>query len=73
MVSERLSNITNYPLVSLVSKLISNLTFYRVFLLGEVANATSKAFFVWKSANFADSYWFIYNDKLNLHETNTFK
>lgn len=73
MTIEQLSNTTNYPLAALASKIISSLTFYRVFLLGEVSNAASKAFFVWKSANFADSYWFIYNGKLNLHETNTFK
>lgn len=70
---EQLLNVINSPLALLAKKLVDNTTFYLVFTLGEITNTSSKKFFIWKSANFADSYWFLYNDKLSLHETNTLK
>ena len=73
VMSEQLLNVINSPLITLVKKLVNVLTFYLVFALGEVTTVSSKKFFIWKSANFADSYWFLYNDKLSLHETNTLK
>ena len=50
--------------------LIFDLTsFYIGFFVQESIKLTTRNLFVWKSANFADSYWFLYNDKNSLTET----
>jgi len=38
--------------------------FYFNFILSELSR-TSLNFFVWKLANFSDSYWFLYDSKLS--------
>lgn len=47
--------------------------FYTSFLAQESLRLSNRNLFVWKSANFADSYWFLYNDKNSLNETLTLK
>ena len=73
MMSERLLNIQNTVVAKLITKLIDTFMFYMMFVAKETELFSFKNFFIWKSANFADSYWFLYNDKTSLHETTTIK
>lgn len=68
MVNEQLLNIKNTFCIRLVNKLIDNFMFYIALLVNELELMSFNKFFIWKSANFADSYWFLYNDKVSLHE-----
>lgn len=52
--------------IILVSKVF---VFYVRFAANELTNLSTQNLFVWKSANFADSYWFLYNDKSTLTNT----
>jgi hypothetical protein len=60
-------------LVKLSSTLLNLFSFYVSFLIQESVKLSTWNLFVWKSANFADSYWFLYNDKNSLNETLTLK
>lgn len=73
MMPEQLLNIQNTLAAKLINKLIDSFMFYITFFVKETEAFTFKNFFIWKSANFADSYWFLYNDKTSLHETTTLK
>lgn len=73
MMSEQLLNIKNIAVVKLITKLIDTFMFYVLFVTKETELLSFKNFFIWKSANFADSYWFLYNDKTSLHETTTLR
>lgn len=66
--SEQLLHIINNPLLKLVVKLLDMVTFYVGFMLRETLTLSNRRLFVWKSSNFADSYWFLYNDKTSLHD-----
>ena len=65
--------IDNNTLVKLSITVFNLLSFYISFLVKESIKLSTWNFFVWKSANFADSYWFLYNDKNSLTETLTLK
>jgi len=71
--SEQLLNIKNMTVVKLITKLIDTFMFYAMFFAKETELFSFKNLFIWKSANFADSYWFLYNDKTSLHETTTLR
>lgn len=69
---ERLLNLKNNPtfiFIITLSKMLANLlVFYTLFLVKELSLLSYQNLFLWKSVNFADSYWFLYNDKATLHE-----
>lgn len=73
MVSEQLLNIANSLPLKLITKLLDTFMFYAQFTLQETSTTSIRNFFVWKSANFADSYWFLYNDKKSLHDNTMIK
>ena len=78
MLFEQLLNLkTKFTGIATLLKLIITvsdlLTFYMGFLVQESIKLSTWNFFVWKSANFADSYWFLYNDKNSLNETTILK
>lgn len=61
----------NY-LSTIFDKSFLNLTFYINFFLMETFSI-SLYYFFWKSANFSDSYWFLYNNKLQHYDVNLLK
>lgn len=71
--SEQLLNIQNTVVAKLITKLVDIFTFYMMLFVKETELFSFENFFIWKSANFADSYWFLYNDKTSLHETTTLR
>lgn len=51
------------------NSVLNLVAFYTGFIAKECVKISTGNLFVWKSANFADSYWFLYNDKNSLTET----
>mgnify|MGYP005628924567 CR=1 FL=1 len=57
---------------NILNKFLLNLNFYINFFLMETFSI-SLYYFFWKSANFSDSYWFLYNNKLQQYDVNLLK
>ena len=64
---EQLLILKNNFLYRFLTKVLNLVNFYIIFIIDELKSISIKNIFVWKSANFADSYWFLYNDKTTIN------
>lgn len=57
---------------NLVSKILLVIDFYVSFSLEYLVRISNQKLFVWKLANYADSYWFMFNSKRSNQTNETY-